>query len=190
MRGKDIGGPVNWFIPPEIRSIVGHFLTGVLAGGLFVLTICWYLGVFESCGPKVIELQLRLPDLFPAAVPVVPTVTPVPTPDKRGILYTAKKKKKKPESVDVTIDLFEYGSNLYGSITHICCGCALTHKIVFQIFKSDMLELPKLLMRWTTDEQKTERNRREKFGLDYKRPSDPFGRDRNRWNDYLPEYDQ
>jgi hypothetical protein len=74
-----------------------------------------------------------------------------------------------------------FGSLVYGTMTHRCCSCALTHSVEFRLVLSS-LGTPLLHQRWEIDDKATHRNRIEQFGPSYWKPENPFDEER-RWFD-------
>lgn len=83
------------------------------------------------------------------------------------VLETAKKKKN--GSVKILIPVRPDGTATW---THICCDCALTHKVkdtIIYTFGLDGRRIMGIETEWTVDLEAMEKNRREKWGPFWKK---------------------
>lgn len=125
-----------------IRNATYHILLGMFLGGLVLLVVLDSLGAFTPKGGQGFSY------------PVIET----------GKKKKDKKKRKENPSVYAQVYVSPDGIVRW---THICCDCALTHKVKLQVisyFGLFQAQSYSIGMLWVVDSALTKDNRMDKWG--------------------------
>lgn len=111
--------------------------------------------------------------------------------DKYGILHDGNQDGLLEFSISLYLKKHDNGQNvLFSSFIHICCGCALTHRVYINVYIGPLGF--RMAQRWVLLDKETHINRVRKWGPNYRQREEfmnqlhPFGVGFTR--DYSAEY--